>query len=177
MKKLVLVAAIVAAIMGVIVVGDNKSDESESVYRFHIRANSNSAKDQYVKYFVKDKIMELLSPVLSTVTSPDDAIKFIKQSRHLIEEYANHLLGSLGVSYDARVKVGEFYFDEKEIDGVVFSSGNYESMIVELGEADGNNWWGLIYPNLSFIPESVNDEGELVYKSKIAEIYNSLTKV
>ena len=55
-------------------------DRALSVYRFHIRANSNSSKDQYVKYYIKDKIMELMNPLLENIKTAEDAeqIRFQK---------------------------------------------------------------------------------------------------
>ena len=157
-----------------------KKEYNYDYLRLHIRANSNSSSDQYIKYLIKDKVVELLSPMLLRLDGKSDAEEFMSSSKNVIEEYSNYLLKKYGYDYAADVEVGCEYFEEKEIDGKVFPAGEYRSMIVKLGEAKGNNWWGLIYPNLSYIDASAIPGGdlgdEIVYRSKIVEIYNSLTK-
>ena len=50
--------------------------------RLHIRANSNSVIDQDVKYEIKDKLIEFLTPHFCTVESKKTAIK-------IVENYSN----------------------------------------------------------------------------------------
>ncbi|MBQ9790558.1 MAG: stage II sporulation protein R [Clostridia bacterium] len=174
MKKLICVFAVITSFAMVLSGCSHNNVKNLEVLRFHIRANSNSSRDQYIKYLIKDKIVELMSPMLDKVESFEDAKNLANKSANVIEEYANHLLRVRGFEYGAKVSIGENYFDEREIDGVTFESGFYESMIVELGDGLGNNWWGLIFPNFSYIPQSVKNGEEILYKSKIVEIYNSL---
>ena len=176
MKKIYLSIAFVIVIMFcVIISGFLKNKTTEDYFRFHIRANSNSSFDQYVKYDVKDKIIALFSPILDNIDTFSETKKLFESSRGLIESYANSILLKHGCKYRAKVSIGENYFEEKHGEGFVMSAGVYESIVVCLGSAEGNNWWGLVYPSLSYVPiGNVVDYDDIVYKSKIVELYNNL---
>ena len=48
---------------------------------------------------------------------------------------------------------------------LTLESGYYDAVIVELGKAEGANWWCVVYPPLCF------SSGENIeYRSKIADI-------
>ena len=53
---------------------------------------------------------------------------------------------------------------------VGLESGIYDALILELGEANGDNWWCVIYPPLCF----VENNQDILYKSKILEILKSI---
>ena len=64
-------------------------------------------------------------------------------------------------------------FPKKIYNGVVYEEGMYESLVIEIGDGLGNNYWCFLYPSLCFADYQDNDE-KLVYKSKIVEIINKL---
>ena len=175
MKKIIFIILILVLIFGCFFVKTYKKLENDDYLRFHIRANSNSSFDQYVKYEVKDKIISLLEPVLKNTNSYSDAYEILSNSQNLIEEYVNNLLKKYKCDYDAKIKIGEEYFDKKEVDGFILQEGIYNAMIVSLGQGKGNNWWCLVYPSLSFIPTNkVVDYTDILYRSKFVEIYNNI---
>ena len=53
-----------------------------------------------------------------------------------------------------------------------FPAGNYEALRVEIGAAEGHNWWCVLYPNLCFL-DSTNavlpDEGRQKLKNVLTE--------
>ncbi len=177
MKKLSVAVCLI--LCGVLFCGCSLCSISEKVpdiLRIHVRANSNSAMDQYAKFVVKDKVIALMGPSFKTLQTKDQAIELACKSSKVLEEYSNHILESERVLYHAKIFVGKSFFDEKEIDGQIFPQGMYDSLIIELGSACGNNWWGLLFPNFSFLPAGGESEGEIIYKSKIAEILGSLSE-
>ena len=55
---------------------------------------------------------------------------------------------------------------------MTFPSGNYEALRVELGDADGHNWWCVLYPSLCFQDASnavVPVEGKQQLKNVLTE--------
>lgn len=145
--------------------------QQNEVFRMHIRANSNSAFDQYVKHYIKDNIAVMLSSVLENIQSYNDAYNFLSSSINVIEDFSNHLLKKHHCNYNASVKIDNIYFEEKYTDKFSMRAGYYDSIVVNLGEAQGNNWWCLVYPSLSFIPiNDVVDYENIIYKSKLIEL-------
>ena len=75
---------------------------------------------------------------------------------------------------------------------LIFPQGNYEALIVEIGEAKGQNWWCVMFPPLCFVDvthtyayadaesqlgEYIVDENQpLKLKSKIADFVKDLRK-
>ena len=175
MRKFFSIVLTIFTIFVLVLLNKNNQTSNDEYLRFHVRANSNASFDQYVKYDVKDKIILLIEPFLKNFESFDEAYEFLQKSRGLIEAYANNLLEKHNCDYGAKVEIRKEYFDEKEGNGFVLREGLYNSMIVSLGEEKGNNWWCLVYPSLSFVPNSSDvDYANISYKSKIVEIYNTI---
>jgi len=178
MKKITIILTVIINIFLSFYIFNIKSNKNVylDTFRLHIRANSNSADDQYTKYFIKDKIINLFSPHIDKIKSSDDAILFINNSVSLVNDYVNYLLKKINKKYTANVTTGVNYFEPREINGCYFESGYYQSMIISLGNGVGNNWWGLIYPNFSYFGNKLQNSDDIIYKSKIVEIYNSFVK-
>ena len=143
---------------------------ADSFLRIHIRANSNSTGDQNVKYKVKDKVVEYLTPILANVHNKADAIKLIEQNLSQISSVSSLVLQNEGYTYMAQAELRREYFPTRAYDDVVLSSGEYDSIIVNLGSGAGDNWWCVVYPPLCFVASSPTDTEDIVYRSKILEI-------
>lgn len=143
---------------------------ADSFLRIHIRANSNEAMDQQVKYIVKDEIVEYLTPILSEATSKQKAMLLINENLSNISEIASLVLSEQGYNYDANAKLASEYFPMRCYDSVVLESGEYDSLIVELGSGAGNNWWCVVYPPLCFVAANADNSTEITYRSKILDI-------
>ena len=71
---------------------------------------------------------------------------------------------------DSEVSFGQNYFPEKEYHGVIYQSGNYDSLVITLGHGLGNNWWCVMYPPLCMLENKNNEEVE--YRFLIQDILN-----
>lgn len=134
--------------------------------RIHVRANSNLQADQTVKYEIKDRLVEFLTPYIVQCESKEQAISQLKSLRERMTKIANDCLAEKGFSYRAKTEIRQEYFPTRVYDGECLSEGVYDSVIVELGEAKGDNWWCVVYPPLCFY----SDATPVRFKSKIAEI-------
>lgn len=145
---------------------------SDQVVRIHIRANSNSRVDQDVKLLVRDKITEHLSTVLSKCQDKKDALCAIKNQRDKLQQIADCTLKASGFDYKSAVLVKTEHFPSRTYGNLVFPSGNYDALIIELGSGRGDNWWCVAFPPLCFVPDG---EGEkVVYKSWVKELIDKI---
>ena len=55
----------------------------------------------------------------------------------------------------------------------MLESDFYDALIIELGEACGDNWWCVVYPPLCFLDAKQLDLSNVKYKSKLIEIINN----
>ena len=152
MKKAILIALLFAAVVltaclfGTAGAGENS--QTAAYLRVHIRANSNGADDQAVKYEVRDGVVEYLTPVVAECETKAAAVDTIEARLGEIETVAERILEENGYSYGARAS------------------------ILELGTGEGDNWWCVVYPPLCFTGGRAN----VVYKSKILEIIQNFFK-
>lgn len=149
------------------------SKPQEEYFRIHIRANSNSVIDQNVKYKVKDEVIESLSQILSSTETIYEIKKRVKQNYYLIESIADKVLAENGVSYRSHANIKNEFFTTKTYQGVTLKEGCYDSLIIDLGSGEGNNWWCIIFPTFCITQNQKSDKVE--YISLIWEIIKDIT--
>ena len=109
MKKIILFVSIVLVVV-VLVFCSKGGEEKEEFLRVHIRANSNEAVDQAVKYKVRDAVVDALIPVLSEVETFEEAMAKTEQSFDLIKNTADKVLQESGFSYESSVRLWKKVF-------------------------------------------------------------------
>lgn len=171
MKKLWIVILLVLAVVGIAIC--LPKNEEYDYLRLHIRANSNSSIDQNIKYEIKDSLVEFLTPYLCDVQSKDEAISITKSLSNRMEAICLQILREKGFDYSVNVKINNEYFPTRTYSNTTLESGYYDAVIVELGEAEGDNWWCVMYPPLCFVNNFENSI-QIKYKSKIVEWFKSL---
>ena len=160
---IVVIAAVCAVFAGM---GKNEHAENAAYLRVHIRANSNLDCDQSVKYKVRDRVVEYLTPTVAACEDKQTAMNKISQQLGEIAMVADGVLRENGYTYGARVSLRREEFPTRVYDNVTLQAGVYDALILELGTGEGDNWWCVVYPPLCF----TSGNGNIVYKSKIAEI-------
>lgn len=119
-----------------------------SVFRLHIRANSNSPEDQATKLAVRDALLPFTSELFADCEGLSDAVRVAEDERDAITSHINSSLSDLGADYEARIRIGKEDFPERNYAGEVYPAGEYTALIVELGEGTGDNWWCVLFPSL-----------------------------
>ena len=151
------------------------SDDT-GLLRLHIRANSNAVVDQSVKYEIRDAVVEYLTPKVCTVQSFGEAKDIINANLNNIKLIADNVLSSKGFDYVSNPKINNEYFPTRSYEGYVVENGYYDALIIELGEAKGDNWWCVVYPPLCFVNTEYTNGKGVVYKSKILAIIEKFIK-
>lgn len=118
----------------------------DGVLRLHIIANSDTEADQNLKLAVRDEILKSSTDIFKNCNTTDDAIVAADANINNISEIANRVIKENGFNYGARVSVGERYFDTREYDDFTLPAGTYKSLIVDIGSAQGKNWWCVVFP-------------------------------
>lgn len=153
---------------------------AEEVIRLHIRADSDSGKDQEIKLALRDFLLPYLHGATLTAESKAEAMACLTAQCSALTEIANTFLAAQNTGYAATVSVKRSYFPIRiygsqtylSDDAVIFPPGCYDSVEVVLGSGEGHNWWCLAYPSLCFIDSSydyVPKDSDL-YKLKIGTV-------
>ena len=148
------------------------TDISNSVFRLHVIANSNTNEDQNLKYKVRDKLIEYMNSMLSSSSTKNDAINIAKSHLSEFKQVALNVIREEGFNYDVNVNVGNYEFPTKEYGDISLPAGFYDALKVEIGKAEGKNWWCVMFPPLCFVDIS---SGIVPEKSK-QELKNNLSK-
>lgn len=136
--------------------------------RLRVLANSNSKEDQELKLKVKDELQLYMYELLKDTKGIDQAREKIKQNLDQIEDCVNRTLQKYDSAIKFQVDFGLNYFPDKEYKDVVYPAGEYESVLVTLGEGNGNNWWCVLFPPLCLMEAEESDTVE--YKSFFQEL-------
>ena len=134
--------------------------------RIHIRADSNESDAQAVKYIVRDRVVEYLTPLVAECESREEAIAALTQKTEKIAFVATKTLYEKGFSYAATAEITVERFPTRVYGEYTLPAGEYVALIVRLGRGEGDNWWCVVYPPLCFAAVDTN----VIYKSKIQEI-------
>lgn len=145
---------------------DGNVEEGEPyshIMRFHVRANSDSEEDQELKLAVKEDVVTFLKPLLEDCSNVAQSKQVIVSNLQNIYMVATNTIVEQGYDYPVDIYVTEETFPEKVYGDLTFPAGDYQALRIDIGEAKGQNWWGIMYPPLCFMDDTtmvVSDEGK-----------------
>ena len=120
----------------------------EDTLRLHILASSDEGRDQELKYKIRDRLLEKYATSLSSYDSADGAKKHVALLADEIERDVDMWAAECGFDYGCEVSVGVEWYDTREYEDFTLPRGYYTSLRVMLGDAEGQNWWCVMYPPL-----------------------------
>lgn len=173
MKYILSFFGVVAIVCAVLFCGQ-KTEVNDDYVRIHITANSNSDFDENAKYVVKDAVVDFLIPLLAEAESKEEAEEILSSNMEKILEVANLTLRNLGASYNAKLSIVEEEMPTRSYDDLVLESGIYKSLKIDLGQANGDNWWCVVFPAVCFV--SSKNPQNFEYISKIWDTIQSVTQ-
>ena len=118
------------------------------VLRLHVIANSDSDLDQSLKLEVRDSVLKYTAPLLREAESREEAAEVIMRNRADIEAVAQKRLELLGCRDTVSLEVCTERYPMKNYESFCFPSGEYLSVKLMIGEAEGQNWWCVLFPKL-----------------------------
>lgn len=169
MKKILLIIAVIFLIYVIVDSNDYYVIPKESI-RFRILANSNSVYDQYIKNKVKDNLEKDFIKDISLSDSIDESRNTIIKNLNNYENTIEQVLQQEHYDKTFAINYGMNYFPEKEYKGVIYEEGEYESLLVTIGEGKGDNWWCILFPPICTL--EVEETEEFEYKFFIKELFN-----
>ncbi len=163
MKKVIIILFIVS-----LVVIFNKKEEDiiipSNAIRFRVIANSNTVQDQQNKLLIKDKIEKEIYNLIKDANSTNDVRDVISSNMDAIDK----LVKEYNVPYN--INYGLNYFPTKNYKGVMYKAGDYESLVITLGEGMGNNFWCVLFPPLCLLDNNEEDISDIKYQSYVKNI-------
>ncbi len=130
--------------LGSMTVSQEQEALADSMIRLHVVANSNEEADQALKLQVRDAVLAEAEQFYQEGMSQAEAeALFQAQLPHL------QAVGqSVAEGYEVTVDLEQLWFPRKEYDYFALPAGEYLALHLEIGEAEGENWWCVAYPPL-----------------------------
>ena len=138
---------IVCALCSFLPVGD-EAEIYDNTIRLHVLANSDTEHDQSVKLYVRDAVLEKIAELTKEAENVEEAEEIINNNVGYIRAEAQAALREIGEDIAVNVTLSEEYYPTREYEDFRLPAGNYTSLRIMLGKAEGQNWWCVLYPEL-----------------------------
>ena len=132
--------------------------------RFRVIANSDSVEDQMKKMEIKSAVE---NKVYALINGENNAIEV----RNIIEDNMDtikDIVEEYNVPYN--INYGNNYFPSKTYKGIMYPAGNYESLVITLGDGVGANFWCVLFPPLCLIDNSREDISDVDYQLYVKKL-------
>lgn len=167
MKKIVIILAIFVTILSL-----NKEEKviiPKEAIRFRVIANSNNSDDQTLKKKVVNNLNGEIRKLTVLDTSLEKSRDNIKTKIPEFSEIVSDTLEKNQSDQTFTIDYGMNYFPEKEYKGVVYEEGEYESLVITLGNGMGENFWCVLFPPLCLLDEEQQSQ-DVEYTSFVKEM-------
>ncbi len=144
-------------------------DITQTVFRLHILANSDSEEDQSMKLKVRDAVLEENSDIFEDCKSAEEAAAAAREHIDEIKSSAEKVLAENGAGYGAECGIAKMRFDDRVYGDMTMPAGEYLALRVTLGDAEGKNWWCVMFPPLC-LPAVSGEAAEEVFSPEELDI-------
>lgn len=151
MKKIIVSFSIALAIcLAVCICRDISGLErmTDKLIRLHVVADSDSSYSQQMKLKVRDEALDYVSELTKDCSSKAAAQEKIITNLGSIKDISEKALRDNGCNLEVDVSYEKALVDRREYDGFTLPQGIYSALCIRIGEAEGKNWWCVLYPSL-----------------------------
>lgn len=173
MKKIIFFILLILIISGAYKTLDEEITIPKESIRLRVIPNSNNGEDINIKEKVKKYLEKNIYQILKDTNNIVDARNKIEDNLPVIKKDINNIFNENDYNNEYKIKFGMNYFPEKKYKGIKYEEGMYESLVIEIGKAKGDNWWCVLFPN--FCLADINEDVE--YKSYIYNLAKKVIKI
>lgn len=154
-------------------ISNGKSTEvliPKEAIRFRVIANSNTKIDQMNKRKITSNLEQDLSNLLKDSNSLVQTRMTLKNNIGKFQTNIEQTLKENNIHEDYTIDYGNHYFPAKKYKGVTYPEGEYESLVVTLGNGAGENFWCVLFPPLCLLEAEEGENDEVEYSSFVKEV-------
>lgn len=130
----------------------------DAVIRLHVIANSDSSEDQTLKMQVRDSVLTVATKELDTCKNRTEAEGRLTELIPALTVTAEQTLRKAGCEDRVTVTLSRESYPTRSYESFCFPSGEYLSLRVMIGEAEGENFWCVLFPPLCMSAATVEKE-------------------
>ncbi|WMM24356.1 stage II sporulation protein R [Tissierella sp. MB52-C2] len=167
-----------------------KEGFKNELIRFHIRANSDMEEDQALKLKIRDEILKEMKMKFKDTETIEESREIIEANMMEMKSITEDVIKKEGKNYEVNISLGQDEFPTRKYGNLVLPAGEYETLLITLGEGKGQNWWCVMFPPLCFVDishsvayniekeieveEEVEKEPKLKLKWKVVDVVKSI---
>ena len=144
----------------------------DNAVRLHILADDNGEEAQRIKLLVRDAILEEYGEMFSESNDVEAASKVLEENIPKIEATANRVLAENNADYVANASFGYETYPTRVYENITLPAGEYRSLKLNLGSAEGKNWWCILFPPLCTGASSEKDLSSAKVNEKDSEVFS-----
>ena len=130
--------------------GWDLASDAKAIYdgtiRLHVIAASDSEEDQALKLTVRDALLEEITALTAKAIDKESGEVLITEHLDELESIAKETLEQAGSSDSVKVTLTTEYYPTREYESLRLPAGEYTSLQVKIGAAEGKNWWCVLFP-------------------------------
>lgn len=172
-KIIILLIAIVLLFSVYFKTKEKESIIPDSAIRFRVIANSNTAYDQNIKIQIRNLIQNKILELTKDTKNIEEVRRTLIEHQGELYDITREKLESLNYDKSFKLTYGNNYFPEKKYKGLTYREGNYESLVITLGDGNGDNFWCVLFPPLCTleVDESTSDTEYTFFIKEIIDKY------
>lgn len=174
MKKMIFIIILIIISIFIYVNVNAEVIIPNNAIRVRVVPNSNSVVDQNMKDKVKNYVSNYMTIKLKSISDVNNARDIINNSTDELEKDIEKIFNDNNYYKKFKINFGSNHFPDKVYKGVVYKEGEYESLVVYIGEAQGDNWWCVLFPPLCLLEADENETGEVEYRSFVRDMLNKI---
>ena len=144
-----------------------QKDISESIVRLHIISNDESGHAEEEKMKIKREVLEILEPLLKDIEERDEAYAILKENLYLFETLSPNGNNGNIESSNINASIEQRRFPFIRYSNFRLPKGYYTALVLEIGEAQGSNWWCVLFPTMCFLESNGKLENEYLEEYEI----------
>lgn len=119
--------------------------------RFRVIASSDNKKDQENKKIIANNLKEDITNTLKDSKNIEESRLALKSNINEFKANIDETIKTNNINETYTINYGNNYFPEKVYKGVKYKEGDYESLVVTLGDGSGENFWCVLFPPLCLL--------------------------
>lgn len=165
LPAILLCIAILSGISVQIFRKQNQTKAMETVIRLHVRAADDTPEEQALKLRVRDAILHRTGEILKDCSDKSEAKELLSQHFSDLQAAGTEVISAAGKDHAVSVALQRERFEYREYGDFFLPEGEYDSLIVEIGEGKGQNWWCVVFPAACYVGAAeVETDGEVMPK-------------
>lgn len=135
----------------------------DSVIRLHVLANSDSEEDQALKLQVRDAVLAETQKLLQGTTTRAEAEAVLRPNLSRLQQAAATVVAAAGFDDSVAVTLSDEEYPTRTYEQLAFPAGEYLSLRIMIGAAEGENWWCVLFPPLCLSAATSKEEAEVAF--------------